>query len=233
MADHVLGAEDILHARVRTVGITEERFRVDKQSVYRIYDVGGSRSQRHRWASYFDDAQAIIFLAPISAFDQALVEDGAVNRVVDSLALFEQVVGNRLLRDVSLVLFLNKVDVLERKLRQGVQVAHHFPEYSGDNSFEDVWRWFRGRFRALVASSRSVAPKRPIYVHTTVATVSCVPCRAVPFRCAVRLTDPPAPPTPPVDASDPRDPAECQRHYFTRVSCRTAPCRAVPCRAGA
>ncbi|PWN46634.1 guanine nucleotide binding protein, alpha subunit [Violaceomyces palustris] len=162
--------DDILHARVRTVGITDDRFQIDKNTAYRIYDVGGSRNQRSFWAPYFDDAQAIIFLAPISAFDQKLIEDPSVNRVEDSMQLFSQIIENPLLRDVSLVLFLNKIDVLEKKLRQGILVSDHFPEYEGENEFEEVWRWFRSRFRKIVTSKRSVAPQRPIYVHTTVAT---------------------------------------------------------------
>lgn len=34
------------------------------------------------WAPYFDDMNAIIFLAPISCFDQVLQEDPSVNRLV-------------------------------------------------------------------------------------------------------------------------------------------------------
>lgn len=82
----------------------------------------------------------------------------------DSLSLFAQVVDSPLLRKVSLVLFLNKIDVLERKLAAGVRVHRYFPEYTGAASdFESVWRFFRQKFRAL-------APKRPCYIHTTCAT---------------------------------------------------------------
>ena len=35
-----------------------------------MYDVGGARGQRHSWAPFFDDANAIIYVAPISAYDQ-------------------------------------------------------------------------------------------------------------------------------------------------------------------
>jgi hypothetical protein len=55
---------------VRTVGATEEHFVVDKSLSYRIIDVGVSRIQRNVWAAFFEDATAIIFLAPISAFDE-------------------------------------------------------------------------------------------------------------------------------------------------------------------
>ena len=34
------------------------------------------------WVPFFDDVNAIIFLAPISSFDQTLVEDRSANRLV-------------------------------------------------------------------------------------------------------------------------------------------------------
>ena len=73
---------------------------------------------------------AIIFLAPISAFDQVLAEvclfcylpdhdslaatqDPRVNRLEDSLLLWKSVVSNKLLAKVNIVLFLNKCDLLQ------------------------------------------------------------------------------------------------------------------------
>ena len=37
-------------------------------------------------------------------------------------------------------------------------------------SLPDGWRYFRCRFHAIVAESRSVAPTRALYVHKTTAT---------------------------------------------------------------
>jgi guanine nucleotide-binding protein alpha-1 subunit len=65
--------EDILHARIQTIGVAEHIFdvHVNGRTVpWHLYDVGGARGQRHTWAPYFDDANAIIFVAPVSAFDQ-------------------------------------------------------------------------------------------------------------------------------------------------------------------
>jgi hypothetical protein len=39
-------------------------------------------SKRQYWAPYFDDMDAIIFLVPLSCFDQVLAEDEEVNRLV-------------------------------------------------------------------------------------------------------------------------------------------------------
>lgn len=65
--------DDILHARIQTMGVAEHIFDVPlhgRSVTWHLYDVGGARGQRHTWVPYFDDATAIIFLAPVSAFDQ-------------------------------------------------------------------------------------------------------------------------------------------------------------------
>lgn len=151
--------QDILQARVRTVGITEETFLV-KHNTYRVIDVGGSRCQRNVWTSFFEEATAIILLAPISAFDQTLTENRGINRLVDSLDILESIVDCKLLARVSLILFLNKSDICERKLVQGVQVNKFFPEYTGSNDFEQVWRWFRTKFQEVVDKHVSIRRAR-------------------------------------------------------------------------
>jgi hypothetical protein len=72
---------------------------------------------------------AIIFLAPISGFDQVLVEDKSVNRLEDSVLLWKAVCSNKLLANVDLVLFLNKCDILEAKLNAGVRLAKYVRSY--------------------------------------------------------------------------------------------------------
>ncbi|KAG5647351.1 hypothetical protein DXG03_000419 [Asterophora parasitica] len=65
--------DDILHARIQTIGVAEHVFDVNihgKSVSWHLFDVGGARGQRHSWVPYFDDANAIIFVAPVSAFDQ-------------------------------------------------------------------------------------------------------------------------------------------------------------------
>jgi len=64
---------------------------------------------------------AIIFLAPISGFDQALLEDRTTNRLEDSVLLWKAVCSSKLLANVDLILFLNKCDILDKKLRSGIQ----------------------------------------------------------------------------------------------------------------
>lgn len=71
--DYTPSIDDILRSRLQTMGIASHSFNVQvsgKSVLWHLYDVGGARGQRHTWIPYFDDANAIIFLAPVSAFDQ-------------------------------------------------------------------------------------------------------------------------------------------------------------------
>jgi hypothetical protein len=69
-----------------------------------MYDVGGTRNSRAAWSPYFDDVDAIIFLAPISPFDEKLAEDKRVNRLEDSYLLWRSVCANKLLARTQLIL---------------------------------------------------------------------------------------------------------------------------------
>jgi guanine nucleotide-binding protein subunit alpha len=64
-------------------------------------------------------------MAPISGFDQVLAEDRSVNRLEDSVLLWKAVCSNKLLANVDLVLFLNKCDILDAKLRAGIRLAKY------------------------------------------------------------------------------------------------------------
>ncbi|KAG1737296.1 guanine nucleotide binding protein, alpha subunit [Suillus lakei] len=167
--NYVPSTDDILHARIQTMGVAEHIFDVDihgKTVTWHLFDVGGARGQRHSWVPYFDDANAIIFVSPISAFDQYLEEDPRTNRIDDSLQLFTQICSNQLLKKVHLVLFLNKTDILRKKLERGLSVSKYILSY-GDrpNEYESVVQYFRAHF--LQVHRRNNENRRVLYTHLT------------------------------------------------------------------
>ncbi|EMD34671.1 hypothetical protein CERSUDRAFT_86095 [Gelatoporia subvermispora B] len=138
--------DDVLKARLKTVGVSEHRFEMEagteSGTEWRIIDVGGSRSQKI--------FSAIIFLAPISAFDQTLAEDKSVNRLEDSVLLWKAVCSNKLLAKVDLVLFLNKCDILAAKLASGVRLAKYVRSFGNRaNDAETAEKYFRSKFSAI------------------------------------------------------------------------------------
>ena len=66
--------QDILRTRLRTTGITETVFDLGNLT-YRMFDVGGQRSERKKWIHVFDNVQVVLFLVAISGYDHVLVED--------------------------------------------------------------------------------------------------------------------------------------------------------------
>ncbi|KAG8880916.1 hypothetical protein FRB98_004676 [Tulasnella sp. 332] len=172
--EYVPSTQDVLTARLKTLGVVEHFFKLQSGGSpdggdWRIYDVGGHRDQRHTWAPFFDSVQAIIFLAPISAFDQVLLEDKRVNRIEDSLLLFRSVCANKLLGK-NIVLFLNKIDILKAKLKSGIQLRKYIRSYGEKpNTFEHVSRYLLSKFVAVHKDNSPIAG-RELFTHMTAVT---------------------------------------------------------------
>ncbi|KAJ7910964.1 guanine nucleotide binding protein, alpha subunit [Mycena leptocephala] len=164
--DYIPSTDDVLHVRLQTVGVIEHSLKVNTVGgsyLWKIYDVGGTRSQRPAWCSYFDDVNALIFLAPISAFDQYLEEDPLTNRIHDSLQLLTSICSNKLLKNAQLVLLLNKTDILRKKLEAGVQIREYITSYGNrPNNFSTAAEYFRSHF--LAAHKKKDVFQRILYV---------------------------------------------------------------------
>ena len=71
--------QDVLRSRVKTTCITETAFHIGDLT-YRMFDVGGQRSERKKWIHCFENVTAIVFMVAVSEYDQVLVEDETVVR---------------------------------------------------------------------------------------------------------------------------------------------------------
>ncbi len=72
---------------------------------------------------------AILFLAPLSGFDQVLAEDETVNRLEDSVLLWKSICSNPLLGKTNFILFLNKIDIFRAKLDAGILFGQYIISY--------------------------------------------------------------------------------------------------------
>ncbi|XP_051242943.1 guanine nucleotide-binding protein subunit alpha-13b [Dicentrarchus labrax] len=163
-SDYLPSQQDILLARKPTKGIHEYDFEI-KNVPFKMVDVGGQRSERRRWFECFDSVTSILFLVSSSEYDQVLMEDRQTNRLSESLNIFETIVNNRVFSNVSIILFLNKTDLLEEKVKQ-VSIKDYFPEFSGDpTSLADVQRFLVECFR----KKRREQQQKPLYHHFTTA----------------------------------------------------------------
>jgi len=136
-----------------------------------VYDVGhGSHIQPKTCTFYLSRADAIIFLVPISAFDQALEEDPVVNCLEDSVHLWQSIVSNKAFQNNDIILFLNKCDLLKFKLKHGVKFADYVTSYGNrPNDFEAVSRYLISKFTTI---HRESAPNVNRNLFTYLITVA-------------------------------------------------------------
>ncbi|XP_046893472.1 LOW QUALITY PROTEIN: guanine nucleotide-binding protein subunit alpha-13-like [Hypomesus transpacificus] len=162
--DYLPSQQDILLARKPTKGIHEYDFEI-KNVPFKMVDVGGQRSERRRWFECFDSVTSILFLVSSSEYDQVLMEDRQTNRLSESLNIFETIVNNRVFSNVSIILFLNKTDLLEDKVKS-VPIKDYFPEFGGEaHSLADVQSFLVDCFR----NKRREQQQKPLYHHFTTA----------------------------------------------------------------
>lgn len=187
--DYVPTDDDIICCRLRTTGVTEYALtfptgmdeecgegskgglrsklpRISFGKEWIMYDVGGARTNRYAWQSYFENVNAIIFLAPISCFDERLLEDTRINRLEDSFLLWKSIVSSRFFVKTTMVVFLNKVDILRRKLEEGRMVNKFLPSYgTRENEWKVVVKYLRDKFKEM---SRQFSPQpRVVYLYST------------------------------------------------------------------
>ncbi|XP_054879095.1 guanine nucleotide-binding protein subunit alpha-12a isoform X1 [Poeciliopsis prolifica] len=160
---YIPSKQDILFARKATKGIVEHDF-IIKKIPFKMVDVGGQRSQRQKWFQCFDGITSILFMVSSSEYDQVLMEDRRTNRLVESMNIFETIVNNKLFLNVSIILFLNKTDLLVEKIRT-VDIRKNFPEFRGDpRLLDDVQKFLVQSF-----SQKRRNRGKPLFHHFTTA----------------------------------------------------------------
>ncbi|XP_065319179.1 guanine nucleotide-binding protein G(i) subunit alpha-like isoform X2 [Gordionus sp. m RMFG-2023] len=144
---YVPTVQDVLRTRVKTTGIVETQFTF-KNLHFKMFDVGGQRSERKKWIHCFEGVTAIIFCVSLSGYDLKLAEDDDTNRMKESMKLFDSICNNKWFVDTSIILFLNKKDLFQEKIQKS-PLNQCFPEYSGPNTYQEAGAYIQHKFEAL------------------------------------------------------------------------------------
>mmetsp|Transcript_44307 Transcript_44307/g.54263 ORF Transcript_44307/g.54263 Transcript_44307/m.54263 type:complete len:360 (+) Transcript_44307:134-1213(+) len=163
--DYIPTDKDILLVRTRTTGMQEKEFKI-KGHTFKICDVGGQKNERKKWMNFFDNVSAVIFVASLSCYDETVFESDE-NVMVDSLNVFNKQINNPIFKETPFILFLNKCDVFEQKIKTvPITKAPCFENFTGDPHDSD-------QVKDLIERSfndRNRDSKREIYTHVTNAT---------------------------------------------------------------
>jgi guanine nucleotide-binding protein G(i) subunit alpha len=162
--NYVPTEQDVLRTRVKTTGIVETHFTF-KDLHFKMFDVGGQRSERKKWIHCFEGVTAIIFIVAMSEYDLTLAEDQEMNRMMESMKLFDSICNNKWFTDTSIILFLNKKDLFEEKIKKS-NLTICFPEFQGANTYEEAAAYIQMQFENLNKRKDT----KEIYTHFTCAT---------------------------------------------------------------
>jgi len=80
----------------------------------------------------------------------------------ESLKLFKSIVNNEIFLNTSIILFLNKKDIFDEKIKK-YPLTVCFPEYDGDNTYSQALVYIKRKFEDQKIFSSS----KQIYSHET------------------------------------------------------------------
>ena len=150
-SNYLHSSADILHCRRATTSIVEVELNI-RGVPFLFVDVGGQRTQRQKWQHCLSDATAILFLVSSNEYDEYLREDFSTSRLDESCKVFETLINYRYLQEISFILFLNKYDLLQKKIKI-CNIKDYCPDFMGDpSSLDDVKRYLAFRFSRLKRS---------------------------------------------------------------------------------
>lgn len=152
----------MLYIRKPTVGVQEHSFHINDLS-YRVIDVAGQKSQRKKWIHFFEGVTAVTFFAALSGYCETLEEDPSLNSLQDSLSTFKDLISNPFLEKTDFILFLNKEDIFENRLKTH-PLSLCFPSYKGGDSPESAKKYIKSLFIQCKPSEKQ------LYVHVSTAT---------------------------------------------------------------
>lgn len=67
----------------------------------------------------------------VTGYDLVLAEDEEMNRMIESMKLFDSICNSKWFIETSIILFLNKKDLFEEKIQRS-PLTICFPEYQGE-----------------------------------------------------------------------------------------------------
>lgn len=175
---------DVLRARQKTTGITETRFMMGQLSIH-MFDVGGQRSERRKWIHCFESITSLIFVAALSEYDQVDSEVNGRNQMKETLILFESVINSRWFSRISIILFLNKIDVFKRKLPK-VPLERYFPDYTGGNDINKGAKYVLWKFMQANKARLSVYPHLTQATDVTNVKLACAAVKETILQNALR-----------------------------------------------
>ena len=156
--------EDLLKSRIKTTGKSDLDVMFNDIKV-KLVDIGGQLCERSKWASFSEGVGYLIFVVPLSDFNQPMYEDDSILRTNDTKDLFKAT-ANRKFENIPIFLVFNKLDMFEKKLHEYPEkFKEAYPDFEGDtNNTEECVEHVKKTFLSEINPDRS--PDAPVQTIT-------------------------------------------------------------------
>ncbi|KAK0050855.1 guanine nucleotide-binding protein G(o) subunit alpha [Biomphalaria pfeifferi] len=154
---------DILRVRQKTTGLNEILFHF-KGFEFKLCDVDGHCTVKKKWLQNFENVSAILFTVALSSYDARSKDQDEQTELHDALSVFTTVSEYDGFRKSPIILFLNKKDIFQQKLKK-VPLTVAFPDYKGTNEFNEACLFVQSKFESCMGDTTD-----RLTVHITNAT---------------------------------------------------------------
>jgi len=150
--DYVPTEDHILNARQRTTGVSETAFVVDKVKIT-LYDMGGQQNERGKWHNLVTNKlKGFFYFVAVDEFNTPSVEPGHLDNETKlelSLRVWKDILEEfqDVLKNISVFVIFNKIDLLEEKLKNFSAFTDQFPNYGGPKSREGAIAYIEKIYR--------------------------------------------------------------------------------------
>lgn len=135
--------QDIINSRITTRGISTIDFTIES-TCFKLIDIGGQKSEQRKWLHCFDNVYMVIFVVPLDEYDM-MSEDRSKSRLEEFKESFSMLTSNPSFSKCGWLLFLNKTDLLEIKLKK-VPLRRFFPDAPDSADYNVAYNYILNMF---------------------------------------------------------------------------------------
>ncbi|KAJ5035951.1 hypothetical protein NUH16_003817 [Penicillium rubens] len=126
--------------------INESTFEIGSTKV-QILDVDNQEPKRKKWLNCFEDVGYMIFVAALPSYDQHTAKGH--NAMHEEMMLFDFLANGEQFKHKPVIVFLNKLDVFEKKIAVS-PLSEYFTDFNGPDTNFDNRRRYRYKAPAIM-----------------------------------------------------------------------------------
>jgi len=149
--EYIPTEQDILRIRIRTFGMEETDLVIDRLYLKFIEKeiIKNNKNETKKWLAAFSHVQFVIFVVSIAQYDIFSDEDEWINRLKESLNLWDDIVNSKYLAGKLFLLLFNDRDIFAEKIKK-IPLTKCFHDYNGSNTYHSTTSYIIQEFRSRV-----------------------------------------------------------------------------------